>query len=414
MKGANTDSLLELSNTEWDKLLDLCDLAHLTLALAQVTSTGFPESVTQRLKSNVADNALRFTRVRASYLEAASALQNTHVPYLVLNGFTQCPEYVSDPRFRVQSDLDFYCPTDQILKARDALERIGYRSAHMSEANLSDDVATLIRPGSWEWKGNMYDPNMPVSIDLHSFLWNDKSSLIEIPEVKRFWAQRVIRKCDDFSFPALNVVDQFGYFALHVLRGIFLGDWVVHRVREMAVFLHNHVEDMSLWAQWENSQSTHQRNLEAIAFSLADKWFSCTLPDVVREQVDSLPAVQKGWIERFGGSPLEGMFRRMKDGKLLQLLLAESWSAKQEALRTAIFPPIIAAPDTPAVRITNRKERKPGSLGSSVDYDSIPRSQALFSCIRNVTLPDSWRESLAFSASLAQSVLVVSCCIVVF
>src|ERR1035437_4656866 len=70
MKGANTDSLLELSNTEWDKLLDLCDLAHLTLALAQVTSTGFPESVTQRLKSNVADNALRFTRVQASYLRS--------------------------------------------------------------------------------------------------------------------------------------------------------------------------------------------------------------------------------------------------------------------------------------------------------------------------------------------------------
>lgn len=368
LKGANTDALLALSNAEWDKLLDLCDLAHLTLALAQVTPTGFPKSVTLRLKANVADNALRFTRVRVSYLEAASALQNARVPHLVLKGFTQCPDYVSDPRFRMQSDLDFYCPQDQIPKATAALEGIGYAPSYRSNGKLSDHVPTLSRPGNWEWNGNMYDPDMPVSIDLHFCLWNDASSLIGIPEVKRFWTRRVIRQFDDFSFPALNVVDQLGYFALHILRGIFLGDWIVHHVRELAVFLHHHVEDVSLWTQWEKTHSVHQRNLEAIAFSLAEKWFSCTLPQRVRQQVDSLPAVQKGWIERFGGSPLQGMFRRTKDGKLLQLLLAESWAAKQEVLRRAVFPVVISAPDTPAVRIKNRKEKGPGSLGRNVDY----------------------------------------------
>jgi hypothetical protein len=368
LKGANTDALLRLGNEEWERLMDLCDVAHLALALAQVVPTGFPAWVVQRLKQNVADNALRFERVRDSYKEAASALKRARVDHLVLKGFTQSPEYVRDPRFRMQSDLDLFCPRDQIPRAEAALEGIGYMAVDGSESKLADHVATMARPGNWEWKGNMYDPEMPVSIDLHFCLWNDSAWLIELPEVNLFWKQHVIRRFDSFSFPALHAVDQLGYFALHILRGVFTGDWIVHHVRELAAFLHSHVEDGRLWAQWETTHSNHQRSMEAISFSLAEKWFSCNLPATVRKQIDSMPAPQKSWIERFGDSSLEVMFRRIKDGKLLHLLLTHSWAARQEVLRRAIIPAAISAPNTPAVRIKNRQAKEQSGMGRFFDY----------------------------------------------
>src|ERR1700761_7156097 len=70
----STDALLELNDSGWRKLLDVCDSAHLTLSLAQLPSAGFPEWVVERLQRNAADNARRWKRVQALYTEAAAAL----------------------------------------------------------------------------------------------------------------------------------------------------------------------------------------------------------------------------------------------------------------------------------------------------------------------------------------------------
>ena len=74
LKGATTEALLELEEREWESLLRICDLAHLTLRLALVEANGFPSWVVERLKKNVADNAARFERVKATYREVADAM----------------------------------------------------------------------------------------------------------------------------------------------------------------------------------------------------------------------------------------------------------------------------------------------------------------------------------------------------
>jgi len=368
IRGANTDALLELGESDWEKLLEFCDLAHLTLPLAQVGSTGFPAWVVRRLEQNVADNALRFERVRASYKEAAAALEDAGVTFVVLKGFTQSPEYVKDPRLRLQSDLDLYCPKEQIAKAYSALEKISYKSGGDTDYRFADHVPTLSRSENWKWRGNAYDPEMPVSIELHFCLWNESVSSITVPETEQFWNRRVIRRVDEIVFPALSRVDHLSYFALHILRGVLAGDWLVHHLHELATFIHEHAEDQDFWQAWEGSQNSRSRNLEVISFALAEKCFSCILPEVVRARIDSLPAAQKGCIERFGGSALEVMFRRTKDGKLLQLLLMESWATRQAVVRRAIIPTVSNGPHSAGISIKNRRVQSTSNLSPYLAY----------------------------------------------
>ena len=49
---ANTSLLQTLSDEEWLSLLNFCDLAHLTLKLATLPTSGFPAWVVSRLETN--------------------------------------------------------------------------------------------------------------------------------------------------------------------------------------------------------------------------------------------------------------------------------------------------------------------------------------------------------------------------
>src|SRR6516162_705861 len=86
-EGANTDALSALGDAEWRRLLEFCDLAHLSLSLAQLDLTNIPQWVAHRLDQNVSDNARRFEFVRETYAEAAAALTRAGVSHLVLKGF---------------------------------------------------------------------------------------------------------------------------------------------------------------------------------------------------------------------------------------------------------------------------------------------------------------------------------------
>src|SRR6201997_4385007 len=86
LEGSNTDALLALDDAEWLRLLEFCDLSHLTLALSQLDLNRAPQWVLSRLEENVRDNARRFEHVRAVYIEAAAVLRQAGVPHVVLKG----------------------------------------------------------------------------------------------------------------------------------------------------------------------------------------------------------------------------------------------------------------------------------------------------------------------------------------
>jgi len=345
-----------LSDREWTSLLDFCKFANLTLPVALLPNDGLPNWVVERFKTNLADNALRFELVKATYREVAEALGLAGIEHIVIKGFTQSPDYVVDPRFRAQNDIDIFCPPESIEAAYDALTAIGYEQVSADvDYTMSDHKPTLTRNGSWQWRGNSFDPEMPLSIELHHCLWNERVSQIEIPEVELFWNRRTTREVDGHSFPCLIPSDHLAYLTLHILRNLFLGEWIVHHVRELATFLHSHADDDPFWECWKQINSPSLGSFAAIAFYLARSWYGCRLHSIAALDIDRLPAARKSWLQCFSGSVLKTMFEKNHDALWLQLTYLSSPSAKWTILMRSFIPTRISPKGSLAVQIRNKR-----------------------------------------------------------
>jgi hypothetical protein len=239
---------------------------------------------------------------------------------------------------------------------------IGYRS-HEEDMAIADHTAALARLGNWKWRGNPFDPEMPLGIELHFCLWNERVSLIRIPEVELFWERRTTRVVDGLSFSCLSPVDHLGYLALHILRNIFLNDWIVHHVRELAIFLDAQANDDDFWQSWCEFHGPSLRSFEAIAFYYARAWFGCRLHHQVEQTIANLPARQHSWLQRFSGSSLDVMFRQNKDSVWLHLCLVSSHRDQWKILTRCLIPPRIAAIGAPSVNV--RHKRPVSSSGSN-------------------------------------------------
>jgi Uncharacterised nucleotidyltransferase len=358
-RGPQPEALQALRDSDWRKLLEFCDLAHLTLPLWRKSGDFLPHWVRNRMEQNASDNSKRFDNVKQAYLELAKALGDDQVEYLVIKGFAQYPGYVENPRLRMQSDIDIYCPSEQILRARDALLNLGYEPLRGLEQLPHDHLPAMIRKTGWEWRGNAFDPQMPPSIELHFCLWNEINARFAPKGLDDFWRRRTTRRVADFSFPALDPVDNLGFSALHALRDLFSGDWVLQHIYEIARFLHTSAGNKSFWLHWRELHNDSLRPLEGISFHLAKKWFSCDLSEEAEEAArNQVPAVRQ-WLELFCHAPLEEMFHPHKHGVWLQIALLETSQAKRTVLRNALMPlriPKVGAPGQDTTRQGRRKQ----------------------------------------------------------
>src|SRR6202035_4630279 len=128
------------------------------------------------------------------------------------------------------------------------------------------------------------------------------------------------------------------------LRNIFSSEAPVHHVRELAVFLDRRASDDAFWREWSAMHSQRLRRMQTVACSLAAAWFSCSVPDAVKAEIDSLSPQVEAWIDTCGSAPLENLFRRTRDGRLLQFLLAETPEARKTILWKALTPGRVAGP----------------------------------------------------------------------
>lgn len=345
LQGASAEALLSFDDAGWLEVLTLSDRMQLTLPLALRSFRKFPCWVNERLSRNLADTAGRFECARATYREVAAALSGAGVPHLVLKGFTQSPDFVRAPQYRMQSDIDLYTDKEHLHAAVRALEEIGYESNGAEDIyRFADHVPTLIRHRDWKPTPSPYDPKMPLALDVHHCLWNPAVSLIQLPDVDDFWNRRIERKLGELSFPALPPIDHLGYFALHILRELFASGRALHHALELATFLHERTDDLAFWAEWQSQHSPRLRQMQAVPLALAGAAFSSRLPDAVHEQIARLPVGLRVWIETCGGDLLAQTYPRTRDGRLLQLLLSDSASVRRAVLWRALSPGEIAGP----------------------------------------------------------------------
>lgn len=323
--------------SDWSDLLAFCDRTHLTLPFARRRLSGLPSWVAQRLDKNLADNAERWQRMNSAYTEAAEAFKASGLEFLVLKGFTHCPDYVPDPRLRPHYDIDLLFPPEQVLHARDVAMQLGYEPLRGFDRFPIDHLPRLIRKTGWEWRGDYFDPEIPISLELHFRLWDERTERFAPSGLDQFWEGRLTRVVDGLEFPALDACDTLGYAALHALRHLLRGDLRPSNIYELASFLH-HNTDPCFWASWRQQHDKSLRRLEAICFGIAQAWFNCDLPDVAREEVERLPESIQRWLREYAHAPLAGLFRPNKDELWLHLSLLDSFSAKAAVIRRRLIP----------------------------------------------------------------------------
>jgi len=336
------DSLRKLSRAEWEQLLAYSDLARLTLILGQAWPEELPDWVRERIARNLADNRERLSLAQCTYRDAADALRAVGADHLVLKGFSQWPYFVSDVRLRPQADLDLYCPAESLFRAHSALLNIGYeagRTPEMHIGQVGDHLPILIRrQSSRQWRGNAFDPNISLAIELHYQFWGRSYARFGPTDLNVFWTRRCNRFMQGMTFQALDPLDAFAFSALHALRHLLYGGLAPYSIYELGFFLHHNAQNDRLWKMWPAQHDAGLRLLVVAAAFLAAEWFGCRLPGAVEEEIRHLPPVVFRWFKRFGESALGHLFEFNKDALWLHLALIDSSRERTSVLVRRLFP----------------------------------------------------------------------------
>jgi len=330
--------LAKLSDEEWKKALTFSDRAQLTLPLGLTSRAYLPEWVGRRIDQNLANNAERWCRAKIAFQELASAFEAEGLEFVVVKGFSHCPHFIDDPRHRWQSDFYLLFPEDQVPRARDLTASLGYEPVSGFERHPIDHLPVMIRKTGWQWRGDFFDVEMPLAVELHFRLWDERTERFGPKGLNEFWTRRQKRELDGLRFTALHPVDALAHSALHLLRHLLRGGLRPSHVYELASCLHRNSEDHCLWNAWLEWHPDSLRRLEAIACAIAQRWFDCRMPATVLQQVESLPSNIARWLEMYCSSALAGIFHSNKDELWLHWSLLDSPGDRLHVLRRRLLP----------------------------------------------------------------------------
>jgi hypothetical protein len=336
--GSEPEALRNLTDSEWGVLLSRWEFVRLTVLLRHVCGDILPDWVRSQMDLNLCDNAERFEGIKGVYSDFVKAFGETGTQHLVLKGFAQWPGYSEHPRFRLQSDIDIFCPPESIFQARNALVTLGYEPVKGLDFRAADHWPSMVPKTRWKWRGNHFDPQIPVSFELHFCFWNESVARFGPKGLDQFWFRRIERRLDDISFPALNAVDNLGYTALNLTRNLLHEGASPYQVYELARFLHTNADNGPFWKTWRESHDDSLRRLEAISFRLAVDRFACSLAGEAEEEINCLPSAVKRWFDNFAASPFTAPFCSNRDGLWLHLSLLESAADKRSVLRERLLP----------------------------------------------------------------------------
>jgi hypothetical protein len=305
-----------LTENKQHELLQLADRTHCTLYL-----TGDPGILINEITCpTFAKNAERRKRLWAAYDEAAATLSRKGIEFVLLKGFTHEADSGLDPRRRYQSDLDILCFPADIARAKIALQQVGYRE-HGSAALSDEHARPLVKPFTWQWRGDYFDPDLPISIELHRTVWSGDRDRIPMPDIRESWNRRTTLAIEGRAIPALAEPDRMAFAALHVLRHILRNNASPVHAFELAGMLNRRTADLTFWEAWMCTQDDHSRALQMIAFQFASRWFGGSLSPAARREWQALPGPIHEWFQNYAFSPLINLVRPNKDVLWLHLAL---------------------------------------------------------------------------------------------
>jgi hypothetical protein len=340
-----------LTHSQWHEALEFCNRSQITLALRRRARQAMPPWVRETVDRNLEHNIERLRAIEHLYRAISRCLASAGVDFLALKGLTQCPQFGCEPRDRPQYDIDLYTPRASVLAARDALLGLGFEPMEGMERFPTDHLPALIRKTGWQYRGDVFDPEMPLAVELHFQFWDAAVERLPAPGVEEFWERRAVRQ--PLGLPALSVPDSLAYACLHLVRHVLRGSVRPFHVYEVACFLNSHAGDEAFWRDWRSFHPPALRRLQAVAFRLAEAWFGCAL-GAAQEEIEQLPAATAAWFDGFALSPAAAPFDSNKDELWLHLSLLAS---RRDSLAVA------------------RRRLFPGRLPAEVDAVYVPREQ---------------------------------------
>lgn len=322
-RGASTTRLRRLRRTEWNDLLEWSGARQLTLMLPGLCGEALPDEIRQRVEQCRERYGRRFSKLKSQLFEIVEAFDRAGIESVVLKGLTHSPSLTPDPLLRAQGDIDLWVPGDDVYSAQDVLTRLGYTSG---ERARSRHLSPMRRPSNWRWRGDRFDPEMPVSVELHFELWSERAEGIAVPGQDDFWNRRMYRRFDGHALGVLCEEDLLGFAALHLLLHVLHGEAPLQRAWEIANFLHARAGDEAFWTSWREAHHPALKKLETLVFHLVAKWFRCDLSRAVVEESSGLSDSIYGWLNMFALSPLTRPFHPNKDELWLHLALTSGIS----------------------------------------------------------------------------------------
>ncbi len=337
LRFSNADArvLESLNEAEWKKVLQFCDSSQLTLILGKLCRASLPDWVRARIDLNYSNNTKRFERLKTALFEVADSLQSRNIEFALLKGQSHSPHFTPDPQLRAQGDIDLWCLPNYVGEARDALLELGYFPSGKAEGR---HLPPMARPSNWKWRGDYFAPDLPMAVDLHYTLWDEKKERIPGPPADDFWDRREEIVIEERTLPVLCEADTLGFAALHLLMHVLRGDLRLQRAWEIAHFIESRAEDEDFWREWKLLHSPGLRRLETIMFILSADWFGCRWPTLLSEETENLSDDVKLWIRRYALRPLHDLFRPNKDELWLHISLLSSQRDKMRVFARRTLP----------------------------------------------------------------------------
>ncbi|MBV9771545.1 MAG: MFS transporter [Bryobacterales bacterium] len=370
-------------------MLDFCHRTQLAIPFALRCRERLPLWVADLFNRDLANNAERWRRMKLVYRDVAAALETAGLEFVALKGFTHVPSFVTNPRLRAQYDLDLLFSPDQVQAALDIALELGYEPLG-DRGHAVDHLPTLIRKTGWEWRGDYFDPELPLALELHFRLWDAGTEGFAVPCVEEFWPRRERRVLEEVEFTSLAAIDLPGYASTHALRHLLRGDLRPSHIYEIAYFL-EHNSDADFWRSWRESHDQPLRRVEAVCFAIAREWFGCRMSPIAGDEIGQLQEPVRAWLAAYANTPMEGFFHPHKDELWLHLSLLDPGYSRFSILRRRLLPLQLPGP-VDAVHLPD------GSIGWRVRLRGTWR-YLLFLASR------TWRHTRALTPTLASGAM---------
>ena len=126
----------------------------------------------------------------------------------------------------------------------------------------------MSRPSDWQWRGDYFAPDLPISVDLHYKLWDEKKEHISGPPEREFWDRRSEMFVEGRTIPVLCEADTLAFATLHLLMHVLHGDLRLQRAWEIALFVHTRADDEKFSAGVASASPPALRQLEVIVIAV--------------------------------------------------------------------------------------------------------------------------------------------------